>query len=215
MSTTNSVVLTTREAKIILDWDDGQWYVSDIDYGNVGDNTDGGTTSTSSTSASQGVKVPEWDSSYKYAENDIVANGGTLYVSRQNHNQGNSPTSGTFWWGRLVDYSNIDAITLEGKNLNEVVKSVLGGNAISDFYKKTEADNIILTYFNNVDAKRLGSKTLTEIQTHYTALISAAESRAKQYTNEYLTDTTDDGLDKLLLEEFNDTIMPDTVNSTI
>ena len=185
-TTTDSIVLTTREAKIILDWDDGQWYVSDIDYSTGDDSTDaeGSTGATASTSG--GVKVPEWDTSYKYNQNDIVAYEGILYVSDQNQNQGNEPDGGTFWWKPIVDLSAVDAITLEGRNFNELTKAVLGGNLISDYYKKTEVNNILLDKLNNVNARKLENWDLNQIRTEYKSLIEASGLSSEQYVKDYL-----------------------------
>jgi hypothetical protein len=211
-TTTDTIVLTTKEAKIILDWDDGQWYVSDIDYSGGSSSTDTGTTTGGTTTTSGGVKVPEWDTSYKYATNDIVAYSGMLYVSKQAQNIGNTPDKGTFWWNPVVDLSNIDAITLEGKNLNEVMRSVLGGNTISDYYKKSEVDNIILSYFNNVNAKKLSDWTLENIKTEYNTLIEAAETRAKEYSTGYLSADGVNSFDQSLVTLFNTSIASDNVN---
>lgn len=184
-TTTNPIILTTKEAKIILDWDDGQWYVSDIDY-TKDDSNGGSTVVTSTTATSGGVKVPEWDSSYKYNENDIVASDGILYVSKQNVNQGNAPVDGTFWWNPVVDLRNVDAITLEGRNFNEVVRAVLGGNLIGDYYKKTEVNNLVLTYFNNVNAKKLGNWTLDQIKDDYQSKIDNSLSDSESFIGGYL-----------------------------
>lgn len=206
---TDSIVLTTTEAKIILDWDDGQWYVSDIDY-----NDDSGSSSsdTSSTTTSGGVKVPEWDSSYKYTTNDIIAYEGILYVSKQSQNQDNKPNNGTFWWNPVVDYDNVDALTLEGKNFTELVRAILGGNLISDYYKKTEVDNLILTYFNNVNAKKLDGWTLEDITDDYDTKITAYVSSSEQYVEEYLTDDGVNSFDQSLVDEFNASIASDNTN---
>lgn len=208
MATTNPIILTTNEAKIILDWDDGQWYVSDIDY-----TTDGsGTGSTNTATVDSGVKVPEWDSSYKYNENDIVAFEGALYVSEQNQNQDNSPIDGTFWWKPIVDYQSVDALTLEGRNFDEVVRAVLGGNLISDYYKKAEIDNLILTYFNNVNAKKLNDWTLDDIKNDYTSKINSTVSNSEQYVEQYLSDDGNDSFDQSLVTEFNNYIVDDNIN---
>lgn len=208
----DTIVLETKEAKIILDWDDGQWYVSDVEYSTGDDDTSTTTGSSATTATSGGVKVPEWDTTYKYSENDIVAHSGVLYVSKQNQNQGNDPSTGTFWWNTIVDLSNIDAITLEGKNLNEIIRAVLGGNTIADYYKKSEVDNIILTYFNNVNAKKLGDWKLDDIKTEYNSLINEAETRSKQYTVDYLNDDGINGFDQSLVAAFNDSIADDDIN---
>ena len=216
MSTTEQVVLTTREAKIILDWDDGHWYVSDVTYPGeelapTGSNTDTGGTITAGTGTS-GVKVPEWDQAYKYAANDIVAYNGVLYVSKQPQNTGNIPNSGTFWWGLVVNLTGLDAITLEGRNLAEVMKAVLGGNVISDYYKKSEVDNLVLSYFNNVNARKVEDWSLSAIQNDYGTKISAAEQRAKEYGVTYVNNDGPTGLDQTLVDLFNRTVVPDDTN---
>lgn len=212
-TTTSSMVVTTKEAKIILDWDDGQWYVSDIDYGNHGGSTGSNTGAVIPSSANNGgVKVPVWDTSYKYLSTDIVAYNGMLYVSKQNQNQGNSPSSGTFWWNPLVDLTSVDAITLEGKNLNEVMLAVLGGSSIDDFYKKKDVDNIVISYFNSVNAKKLNDWTFDDIKTNYTNAISASEKRSKDYTVEYLNNDGLTGFDQSLVDYFNTIILNDNIN---
>lgn len=215
-TTTESIVLTTREAKIILDWDDGHWYVADVSYTGEelvpkGTDTTTGTIATTATTGG-GVKVPEWDQTYKYSANDIVAYKGILYVSKQAQNTGNSPSGGTFWWGLVVNLTGLDAITLEGKNLTEIMRAVLGGNLISDYYKKTEVDNIILTYFNNVNAKKLEDWALNDIKTDYGTKIAAAEQRAKDYASAYLSNDTSTGFDQSLVTLFNSVISPDNIN---
>lgn len=214
-TTTEQVVLTTKEAKIILDWDDGHWYVSDISYTGEELVPKGSQTTTGSTTASSntgGVKVPEWDQTYKYNPDDIVAYKGILFVSKQPQNSGNIPSSGTFWWGKVVDLTGLDAITLEGKNLTEIIRAVLGGNAIADYYKKTEVDNIILTYFNSVNAKKLEDWALNDIKNDYGTKISAAEQRAKEYGVAYLNNDTPTGFDQSLVNLFNSMVSPDNIN---
>lgn len=216
MTSTNTIVLTTKEAKIILDWDDGQWYVSDIDYSNGNNssgNTDGSGGGASVTATSNnGVKVPEWDTNYKYSINEIVAFSGILYVSKQNQNVGNTPNRDKFWWNPVVDLTNIDAITLEGKNLNEVMRTVLGGSNITDFYKKSEVDNIVLSYFNNVNAKKLGDWKLEDIKTNYTNLIEASEKNSMKYTENYFLDESVGSFDQNLVTLFNSVIVADNIN---
>lgn len=214
-TTTESIVVTTREAKIILDWDDGHWYVADVSYTGEefvpkGSDTTTGVVTTATTGG--GVKVPEWNQTYKYSVNDIVAYNGILYVSKQAQNNGNSPASGTFWWGPFVNLDGLDAITLEGKNLAEIMKAVLGGNLISDYYKKTEVDIIILTYFNNVNAKKLEDWALNDIKNDYGAKIAASEQRAQNYATGYLTNDTPTGFDQSLVTLFNSVISPDNIN---
>lgn len=197
------------EAKIILDWDDGQWYISDIQ------STTGSAESSqqaAATSETSGVKLSTWDSGYKYSEKDIVAYDGLLYVSKQNVNQGNDPSSGTFWWGAVVDLTTVDAITLEGRNLQEITRDILGGNTITDYYKKTEVDNIILTYFNNVNAKKLGDRTLAEIVTDYETKIALAEQNAKDFALDYVNDDSSTSFQQTLINEFIDGLADDNVN---
>ncbi len=215
-TTTESIVVTTREAKIILDWDDGHWYVADVSYTGEelppkgSDTSTGGVVTTGSTGG--GVKVPEWDQTYKYTANDIVAYNGVLYVSKQAQNNGNIPSSGTFWWGLVVNLTGLDAITLEGKNLSEIMRAVLGGNVISDYYKKSEVDNIVLSYFNSVNAKKLEDWSLNDIKTDYTTKIAAAEQRAKDHAVSYLDNDSPTGFDQSLVTLFNTSIAPDGVN---
>jgi hypothetical protein len=198
------------EAKIILDWDDGQWYISDIQAaGGLGGDVD---QTVAATSDSGGVKLSTWDSGYKYSEKDIVAYDGSLYVSNQNVNQGNTPDNGTFWWGAVVDLSSVDAITLEGRNLQEISRDILGGNTITDYYKKSEVDNIILTYFNNVNAKKLGDRTLDEIRDDFDTKISEAEQRAKDYGVDYLNNEASSSFQQMLIDTFNESILPDDIN---
>jgi hypothetical protein len=211
-TTKDSIVLQTNEAKIILDWDDEQWYVSDIEYST--DDSDASASSSISTTSggSGGVKVPEWDTSYKYSENDIVAHAGILYVSKQNQNQGNDPSTGTFWWNTVVNLTTVDAITLEGMNLNEIIRAVLGGNVITDYYKKSETDNIILTYFNNVNSKKLSDWTLSDIRDDYKTLIDAAKQSANTFTTEYLNDDSNGSFDQSMVAVFNEAIVDDNIN---
>lgn len=211
-TTTESIVLVTpnSEAKIILDWNDGQWYISDIQSnGGTGTGTGG---STNTTTQNSGVKVPEWDQSYKYVQHDIVAYKGLLYVSGQNMNQDHIPNADRFWWQPIIDLTTVDAITLEGKNLNEIIRSVLGGNVIGDYYKKTEMDNIILTYFNTVNAKTLNDWSLQNIKDDYKALISASEAKSGTNMVDYLTNESSSGFDQSLVDVFNASIKPDNIN---
>lgn len=213
-NTTDSIVLTTNEAKIILDWDDGHWYVTDVNYlrdGSTTDETTGSTIRTSATTGS-GVIVPEWDTSYKYKVHDIVASGGKLYVSNQGTNRGNIPNEGLFWWKPIVDLTELDAITLAGKNVEELSRSILGGNHITDYYKKPEIDNLIIHYFNNVNARRVGDWTLEQIKDDYTYRINAGNVNSEIYIDEYMNDQSEDGLDQSLVDIFNDHIKPDIIN---
>lgn len=214
MTTTNgNIVLTSKEAKIILDWDDDEWYIADIEYSIGNDIRDSDDDSSAPTEASTGgVKSPEWDESYKYVENDIVAWDGSFYYSRQNTNQGNDPSDGTFWWGAVVDLSNVDAITLEGQNLAEITRTILGGNSIADYYKKTETDNLILIYFNNVNAKKLGDLSLEEMQNDYISKIATVKTSSEQYVFDYINSESVDGFDQGLVDVFNVIIANDNIN---
>lgn len=211
MGTTTT--LTTNEAKIILDWDDGKWYISDWAYSTdiVPKNT---TISTSTTTASStgGVKVPEWDQSYKYNKNDIVAYSGILYVSKQNQNQNNAPNNGTFWWNNIINLSAVDAITLEGKNIKDITKDILGGNVIGDYYKKVEVESLLLDASNSVNAKRLSNYTLDDIKKDYNTAIDTAKTAANNYTVAYLNNSADDSFDKSLVTLFESIIVSDNVN---
>jgi len=197
------------EAKIILDWDDGQWYISSIQ----GTDSAGNTLKTSSAvDTTSGVKVAVWDKDYKYNEDDIVGYSGKLYVSKQNQNQTNKPNDGKFWWYPIVDLSNVDAVTLEGRNLKEIIRDVLGGNVITDYYKKSETDSIILTQINNVNAKKISGWTLDDIKDDYNTIISASKSAA---TTEAITYFTDEGIhsyQQSLVDEFNEAIADDNIN---
>jgi regulation of enolase protein 1 (concanavalin A-like superfamily) len=215
-TTKDSIVLmnANNTAKIVLDWDDGQWYVSDIEYTETPNtNTGPSTPSTSTpTTSSNNIKVAVWDQTYKYASKDIVNHDGILYISKQNQNQGNSPNAGKFWWNPVVDLTSIDAITLEGKNLNEIMRTVLGGNVISDYYKKSEIDNNILTYFNNVNAKKLNDWSLQNIKDDYNKLITASEKKSNDFTIDYLNNDKLTGFDQSLVDLFNSNIATDNIN---
>ena len=197
-------------AKIVLDWDDGQWYISDIQ--SATGSSGAVSSSAEGTSDTAGVKLSTWDQGYKYSENDIVAYEGTLYVSKQNVNQSNFPNVGTFWWGDVVDLTSVDAITLGGRNLQEITRDILAGNTIADYYKKTETDSLVLTYFNNVNAKKINDKTLTDIEDDYEAKILAAETRAKEFTESYINNEASNSFQQELVDEFNTKILPDDVN---
>lgn len=209
-----SNIITSKEAKVILKWNDEEWYISEIEYsiGNEVKKAETEVVSEAAKTSSGGVKSPEWEPAYKYMQNDIVAWKGNLYYSKQNQNQGNDPKVGTFWWGTVVDLSHVDAITLEGKNLAEISRGVMGGNSIADYYKKTEVDNIILVYINNVNAKKLENWTLAEIQADYIAKVNAMGTASNKYTVDYLNDESAAGFDQSLLNLFNSTISNDNVN---
>lgn len=201
---------TTDRAKIILDWDDGEWYISEIQYGD--DAVSKSNTSTSSTTTSSGVKVPEWVETYKYLQNDMVAFNGKLYVSQQNNNLGNTPDQGTFWWHDLVDLTHVDAITLEGKNFDELVATIMDGHTITDFYTKTQTDDLILKYFNNVNAISLNDWTLSDIQNDYRTRIDEAYNQAKKDAIDYFTSTDNGSYQEELVNYFSENILPDDVN---
>lgn len=215
-TTKDSIVLmnANNTAKIVLDWDDGQWYVSDIEYTETPNTNTGPSTPSTSTPTTSGnnVKVAVWDQTYKYAAKDMVNHDGILYISKQNQNQGNLPNAGKFWWNPVVDLTSIDAITLEGKNLNEIMRSVLGGNVITDYYKKSEVDNNILTYFNNVNAKKLNDWTLQNIKDDYNKLITASEKKSNDFTIDYLNNDKLTGFDQSLVDLFNSNIATDNIN---
>lgn len=213
MTTQQSVTLTTNEARIILDWDDGKWYVSDWAY-----NTDivakaqSTTTVTTAATNTGGVKVPEWDNSYKYNQNDIVAYKGIMYVSRQNQNQSNTPNDGIFWWNNIINLTAVDAITLEGKNISEIMKDILGGNKISDYYKKTEVENLLTDVTQSVNARRLENLTLSDIRKEYNTLSTSAKNDAINFMVNYLNSDLAEGFDQLLTDEFNKFIAQDNIN---
>jgi len=201
-----------QEAKIILDWDDGQWYISRIQSS---DGTVVMDSNTSTTDTTSGVKVAVWDSEYKYLVDDIVGYNGSMYVSKQNQNKGNVPTDGTFWWYPLVDLSNVNAATLEGKNLAEISKDILGGNLITDFYKKQETDNLILKYINNVNAKLLEDWSLQNIKDDYTRLINNAKIESEQIAIDYFVSDSLDSYQQSLIDRFNENIADDNINQNI
>jgi len=209
-----STSISSNEAKIILNWDDGTFYLADNDY-----HTDiivkGQTTATATTAKNQntgGVKVPEWDQSYKYNVNDIVAFSGIMYVSKQNQNQNNAPNNGTFWWNNVFNLSSVDAITIEGKNLKDIFQDILGGNKITDYYKKSEVENILLDATNSINAKRLENLTLSDIRKEYTALTEVAKIAASAHTSEYLHSSDDGSFDKEMAAEFDKIIVADSIN---
>jgi len=207
-TTTIVVPNVNREAKIILDWDDGQWYISNIQNADQAANASAAAVA----DASSGVKVAVWDEGYKYSSDDIVGLDGSLYVSQQNSNQGNDPTDGTFWWYPVVDLTNVDAVTLEGANLSEIVRLVLAGNTIGDYYKKSETDALLIKYANTVDAKKLGGLTLTEIQNNYKAFVNTAITSSANSSIEYFTDESNNSYQQSLIDIFSDAIAPDDIN---
>lgn len=208
-STVITIPNTGKEAQIILDWDDNQWYISSIT-----NSTDSSSSSSTNTVAdtSSGVKVAVWINDYKYSKNDIIGKDGALYVSMQNQNKGNEPTDGTFWWQPVVDLTHVDAITLEGQNLAEITRTILGGNVISDYYKATETKALILNYVNNINAKQLGGWSLEDIKADYVSLSNLAKLQAKTDAIDYFTSEASDSYQMELVDLFNTTILPDDVN---
>jgi len=200
---------TGKEAQIILDWDDDQWYISSI--GKTPSKGDGSDVDNQIDTTS-GVKVAVWNPEYKYELSDIIGEEGMLYVSMQDQNKGNSPTSGTFWWKPVVDLSAVNAITLEGRNYEEITKDILGGNVISDYYKITETKALILKYVNNINAKQLGDWSIENIKADYNANIALSESASKAFAIEYFTSEDMDSYQQGLVDEFTATILPDDIN---
>ena len=209
-TTLNITTQTGKEAQIVLDWDDDVFYISSItsatDSSYVSPSASAVADSTSS------VKVAVWNKEYKYSKNDIIADDGILYTSMQNQNKGNKPNDGTFWWQPVVDLSHVDAVTLEGKNLTEITRTILGGNVISDYYKATETKALILNYINNINAKQLGGWSLEDIKTDYSSSSDLAKLQAKTDAIDYFTSEASDSYQMELVDLFNNTILPDDVN---
>jgi len=204
-----TTTINVGTAYLILDWDDGQWYISDIEYiDNNSKNTNQQLTNNIQPTSSN-VKLAEWVKNYKYQKEDLVAYNGNIYVSQQNSNLNNVPGSDNFWWKPLVDLSNIDATTLDGMTVNDISKFTLGGHSISEYYTITEVNNQILKYFNNVDAKKLNGWTLDDIKNDYTTLIENTKTDLQNWTINYLN--SDDFQDPLI-SNFNNSIAPDDVN---
>lgn len=197
-----------KEAQIILDWDDNQWYISSITSADSSSSAD----SAEVVDTTSGVKIAVWNPDYKYSANDIIGDGGMLYVSMQDQNKGNVPIDGTFWWQPVVDLTAVDAITLEGKNLAEITRDILGGNVISDYYKISETKALILKYVNNINAKQLEGWSLQNIKDDYVSVTDLAESNAKDYAIEYFTSEDNNSYQMDLIQEFSDAILPDDVN---
>lgn len=200
---------TGKEAQIILDWDDDQWYISNITSASA--STDGASAETQIDTTS-GVKVAVWNPDYKYASSDIIGEEGMLYVSMQDQNKGNSPEDGTFWWKPVVDLSAVNAITLEGRNYEEMSKDILGGNVISDYYKITETKALILKYINNVNAKQLEGWSLQNLKDDYVSVTELSENNSKEFAVEYFTSEDMDSYQQGLVDEFSATILPDNIN---
>ena len=198
-----------KEAQIILDWDDNRFYISNItsaDSSIIDAVTDAPVDTTS------GIKVAVWNPDYKYIKDDIISDSGMLFVSMQDQNKGNKPTEGTFWWKPVVDLSAVNAITLEGRNYEELVKDVLGGNVISDYYKISETKALILKYVNNINAKQLDDWSLQNIKDDYNSLISEASTTANEYAVDYFTSEDMNSYQQGLVDEFDATILPDDIN---
>jgi hypothetical protein len=213
MATSNAITLNTNEARIILDWAENNWYVSSVDYHTDITVKAQNTTSTAKTTNSTGgVKTPEWDGTYKYNSGDIVAYKGIMYVSKQNQNQDNAPDSGNFWWNNIINLSAVDAITLEGKNIKEIIKEVLGGNLITDYYKKLEVENLLVDASNSVNAKRLDNLSLEDLRKEYNTLSDKAKAAAIAFTLDYLNSDLAEGFDQMLANTFNANVLPDTIN---
>jgi hypothetical protein len=198
-----------QEARLILDWDDNSFYISNITSNSNSNNKDTTVTQTDTTS---GVKVAVWNSEYKYMSDDIIAKDGKLYVSVQNQNKGNLPTNGTFWWKPIVDLSGVDARTLEGRNYEEISRDILGGNTISDYYKITETKALILKYINNINAKQLENWSLQNIKDDYNSLITSSNVDTKDIVINYFTSEDMDSYQQSLVDEFSATILPDNIN---
>jgi len=199
-----------QEAKIILDWDDGQWYISDFNQGtkNVLQNL----SSISNTSENSGLKLASWDSNYKYNLNDLVGFEGAIYRSDQNQNRDNLPGNGLFWWKPLIDVDQLDATTLMGKTVEMIMLDTLGGNEITDYYKKTDVENLILLSSNNIDAKKLNSWSLEDIKNAYTSLILNSSKETKQSVIEHFTSEHDSGYQQELITLFDSMIANDNIN---
>ena len=205
-----ATTINIGSAFLILDWDDGQWYISDIKYtNNTNTNTDNESTQKIQQPSANNVKLAEWNKNYKYQKNDLVAYKGNIYKAQQNTNLNNEPDKDTFWWKPYVDLSNVDAATLEGMTVSEIAKYTLGGHTISEYYTITEVNNQILKYFNNVDAKKLNGWTLSDIQNDYTTMITNTETNLKNWTKNYLES---DDFQNPLIDYFNEHIAPDDIN---
>jgi len=200
-------------AQIILDWDDGEWYVSDIIY--TGEETDPELNIINSISSKQQqtgtkqVKLAEWTEDYSYGKNDIVSYKGKLYRADQDNNKGFEPDKDNFWWKKLYDLDNIDALYLEGKSFEDIKKEVLSGYNISDFALLKEVKDLILAYINQVDAIMLNGKKLSEIYEEINSRISTAKSEAINESTDYFLN---EKYQTELIDFFNENILPDNIN---
>jgi len=208
-STLDIITSSGKEAQLILDWDDNSFYISNLTSTSTA--SDGPTTETQVDTTS-GVKVAVWNPDYKYTTSDIIAEEGMLYVSMQEQNKGNSPTKGTFWWKPVVDLSAVNAITLEGRNYEEMSKDILGGNVISDYYKVSETKALILKYNNNVNAKQLEGWSLQNLKDDYVSITELSEANSKDFAVEYFTSEDMNSYQQGLVDEFTATILPDDIN---
>jgi hypothetical protein len=206
----NKTTINIGSASIILDWDDGQWYISDIKYSNDNETTENNIIEQNNIQqTTTNVKLAEWNENYKYQKDDLVAYKGNIYRSQQNTNLNNEPDKDTFWWKPFVDLTHIDAETLEGMTVAEIAKYTLGGHSISEYYTITEVNNQILKYFNNVDAKKLNGWTLDDIKNDYTTLINNTKTELKNWTINYLES---DDFQNPLISYFDEHIAPDDIN---
>lgn len=209
-STIDIISDTGKEAQIVLDWDDNIFYISNITSASSESASINSTENTIDTSS--GVKVAVWNSDYKYATSDIIGNKGILYVSMQEHNKGNLPSDGTFWWKPVVDLSNLNAVTLEGRNYEEMSKDILGGNVISDYYKISETQSLILKYVNNINAKQLDGWSLQNIKDDYISVIAMVESNSNAFAIDYFTSEDMNSYQQGLVDEFSTEILADNIN---
>lgn len=200
-----------ENARIILDWDDGQWYVSEIIYS--GEPKPEQTKNIiQQKSTSSNIKLAEWSNAYKYQPGDIVAFEGHLYVSNQNNNINNQPDKDKFWWKNLLDLSNVDAVSIEGRTYKQLVNDILLGKSITDFYTKDEVKNLVLQYFNNVNAKKLADWSITDIKNDYETLIENKSTKAKEDAINYFKNENNNSYQLELIEYFNEQILPDNIN---
>jgi hypothetical protein len=215
MSDTTEIVVPNvdSKARIILDWDDGQWYISSISNGSdvsVISKNDG--TNNVSNNSQMNVKLPLWTDSYKYKKDDMIAYKGNIYISQQNNNIGNDPLNNNFWWKPLVDLSNVDAKTLEGKNISEIASYTLGGHNIGEYYTKNEVENYVLVKINNVDAKKLNGNTFDDIKKDYELKIKNAKETSISESINYFKSEDIDSYQQQLITLFDQEILPDDIN---
>lgn len=209
MSISTEQEIYNPKARLILDWDDGEWYITTFETNNSNVQVNG---STISSTAFSGFKLTEWDKNYTYEIKDLVGYDGNLYRSLQSSNLNNKPGYDAFWWQPLFDLSNVDAKTFSGLNIDEVKAAVLDGNLIDDFYKKAEIDNKLIYYFNNVNAKKLEDKTLEEIIKSIDLKINNNSEQVKSFVEFYLNDTTTNSFQDDLIKLFDSNIYPDSIN---